>query len=124
MAAPQPAKSVQFDLGSEPTPTDQPRHRRSKHDDNRGDKENRRRNSRRDRGSHHDHSRTDSPDSASSSDTIDLPPRFDERGNPKPQKGDDPLVDRLDDILSGKGTAGKIFSRLADDLLAGAGSRR
>jgi hypothetical protein len=57
----------------------------------------------------------------SSGETIDLPPRFDELGR---RKGDDPLADKLEDILSGRGTAGKLFSRLAGDLFTGSSSRR
>ena len=57
----------------------------------------------------------------SSGETIDLPPRFDELGR---RKGDDPLTDRLEDILNGKGTAGKLFSRLTGDLFAGSSSSR
>jgi len=57
----------------------------------------------------------------SSGETIDLPPRFDELGR---RKGDDPLADQLEDMLSGRGTAGKLFSRLAGSLFAGSSSSR
>ena len=57
----------------------------------------------------------------SSGETIDLPPRFDELGR---RKGDDPLADRLEDLLSGRSTAGKLFSRLAGDLFSGSSSSR
>jgi len=85
--------------------------------------EDRSRDSHDDRGRRHKHSkhhsRDDSPSSVSSSDTIDLPPRFDETGR---RKGDDPIADRIEDILSGKGTAGKLFQRFAGDLLGSSSS--
>lgn len=57
--------------------------------------------------------------SVSSSETVDLPPRFDDRGNKRPERGEDPLADKIEDMLSGKGMAGGLFKRLTGDLLGG-----
>jgi len=107
----QPAKSVQFDLYPK---EDSPERR--KRDDAREEDDRGRRSWR-----SHDNTRSDSPSSVSSGETINLPPRFDELGR---RKGDDPLADQLEDILNGRGTAGKLFSRLAGDLFAGSSFRR
>lgn len=56
-----------------------------------------------------------------SSDTEILPDRFDNEGKKLPERGEDPLADKLQDILRGRGAAGKFFSRFAGDLL-GSGS--
>ena len=113
----QRAKSVQFDLDPK---EDSPKRRKSpdrrKRDDAREEDDRGRRSWR-----SHDNTRSGSPSSVSSGETIDLPPRFDELGR---QKGDDPLADRLEDILNGRGTAGKLFSRLAGDLFTGSGPSR
>jgi hypothetical protein len=49
--------------------------------------------------------------------TTDLPPRFDRDGNRKPESTGNELADRIQDLLAGKGTAGKLFK----GLLEGAG---
>ena len=77
---------------------------------------------------HPEESRSPSP--ATSDGTIDLPPRFDRNGRKKAEKGDDPVADKIEEFLSGKGSAGKIFKSLTDGLLGGGngdmdkGSRR
>ena len=55
-------------------------------------------------------SRSRSPTSSDA--TIDLPDRFDEYGRKKPEKGDDPLADKLEDFFSGKGKGGKWLSKI------------
>lgn len=66
--------------------------------------------------------RTGSPDSVNSSETVELPPRFDPEGRKVPERGEDPLADKIEDLISGKGLAGGIFKRLTGDLLGdGAG---
>jgi hypothetical protein len=108
---PNTGKSVQFDLHpeeQEPERRTSPdrRHSKEKSRDEHDDRGRRQRRAK-------DHYRDDSPDSVSSGETVDLPPRFDASGRPK---SDDPLADKLEDILSGKGTAGKLFQRFAGDL--------
>ncbi|KAF2151171.1 hypothetical protein K461DRAFT_279960 [Myriangium duriaei CBS 260.36] len=61
--------------------------------------------------------------SVDSESTVDLPPRFDNEGRKMPERGDDPLTDKLNDILAGRGTAGSIFRRLTGDLLGGGEDR-
>jgi len=63
--------------------------------------------------------RSGTAESAHSDSTEDLPPRFDGRGNPVAQRGDDPLADKVEDMLSGKGTAGGFLKRLTGDLFGG-----
>lgn len=61
------------------------------------------------------HDRYDnSPDEEDSEGTIDLPARFDEHGN---RKADDPLSEKINDLLSGKGLAGGLFRNLTGSLL-------
>ena len=57
-----------------------------------------------------------SPSPTLSDATVDLPPRFDKHGRRRPEKGDDPLADALEEILSGKGPAGKFFTKFTDAL--------
>lgn len=69
--------------------------------------------------------RTGSPDSVNSSETVELPPRFDQEGRKVPERGEDPLADKIEDLLSGKGLAGGIFKRLTGDFLGdGAAKKR
>lgn len=69
-----------------------------------------------------------SPSPARSDTTIDLPERFDKYGRRKPERGEDPLADTVEEFLSGKGAAGKLFSRLTgigvEDENDGSGRRR
>lgn len=73
-----------------------PRSRRRRHD--------------RRRASQTDISRSPSP--APSDTTIDLPERFDRYGRRIPERGEDPLADKIEDLLSGKGAAGKFLEKL------------
>lgn len=72
----------------------------------------------RSRRRHHDRrraSQTDilrSPSPAHSDTTIDMPERFDQYGRRKPERGEDPLADTIEDLLSGKGAAGKLLGKL------------
>lgn len=63
-------------------------------------------------------------DSSSSEETIDLPPRFDQEGRKMDQRGEDPIADKIQDMLSGKGLAGGIFKRLTQDFLGDDKKRR
>jgi hypothetical protein len=92
-----PSKKVQFDLGSAETT---PKRRNSDPDVHRHDERGR---SDGQYGSH-ERSRSDSPSSVSSGDTIELPPRFDEHGR---RKGDDPVADRLEEVLNGIFSSGR-----------------
>ena len=62
--------------------------------------------------SHSQDERKRIPSPAESDATIDLPPRFDQYGRKKPEKGDDPLADKIEEFLSGKGKGGKWLSKL------------
>ncbi|MCJ1316437.1 hypothetical protein MMC15_001758 [Xylographa vitiligo] len=126
---PAPNKSVQFDFdqNSSNGSPDRNRHRRRRtaRDDydsydsessiDHGHRSNRR--SRR----HHDEPRTPSP--APSDETIELPARFDDKGRRKPERGDDPIADKIEEFLAGKGSAGKLFKNLTDGLLGGGGAK-
>jgi len=131
-ASSQPAphnKSVQFDFDTSDTSSPKARrHRRHRSDhefsDDSYDSENSpdERRHHRSRGSrHHDHDEPRSPSPAHSDATIDLPPRFDKNGRPKTQRGEDPIADKIEDFLAGKGSAGKLFRNLTDGLLGGGG---
>ena len=69
---------------------------------------------RRRRASDNDINRIPSP--TSSDETIDLPDRFDKYGRRKPEKGDDPLADQLEEFLNGNGLAGRFLDRLTGAL--------
>ena len=137
-ASSQPAsssKSVQFDPSVPDTPQ-QIRNRR-RHDaknerqdayDSESSVDDRRHH--RSRGSRDRHEESRSPSPAHSDETIDLPERFDENGRRKPERSEDPIADKIEEFLSGKGSAGKLFKNLTDGLLGGGnadadkGSRR
>jgi hypothetical protein len=53
---------------------------------------------------------------ADSEATVDIPARFDEKGRKKSEPGDDPLADKFEDMLSGKGAAGKVLGNFFDGL--------
>lgn len=116
------AKTVQFDLGShDGSPGRKDIH--SSDDDGSGDSDgdNDERGRRHGRRRSDKHRRRDgSADSAASDETIDLPPRFDEYGR---RKGEDPMADKLEDFLHGRGTAGRMFERITGDLFS-SGRRR
>lgn len=65
--------------------------------------------------------RSASPPSVNSDDTIVMPDRFDRQGRKLPERGDDPLADKIQDILNGQGTVGKFFQRFTGDFLLGGG---
>ena len=84
------------------------------------DRHHRSKRSKRHQKSYHDDSRSPSP--AHSDETIDLPERFDEYGRPTKSEREqemDPLAAKIEDLLSGKGTAGKLIRSLTDGLLGG-----
>ncbi|EXJ88703.1 hypothetical protein A1O1_05635 [Capronia coronata CBS 617.96] len=56
--------------------------------------------------------------------TVELPPRFDEQGRRKTALGEDPLADRLEEILAGRGVVGKVFGNFLDGLLGPEGRKR
>lgn len=73
----------------------------------------------------HAHDRSQSPTGSDS--TVDLPERFDREGRKKPERGEDLVVDLLEDLLAGKGPGGKYFKKMfggADDDVDEAGGRR
>lgn len=54
---------------------------------------------------------------------MDLPPRFDENGNRKWESSTgNELADRIQDLLAGRGPAGKLFKGIAGELMEGRGS--
>lgn len=61
---------------------------------------------------------------APSDETIDLPARFDKSGRKKAQAGEDPIADRLDDILAGKGATGRLFGNFVDGLFGPEGRKK
>ncbi|KAI1623025.1 hypothetical protein EDD37DRAFT_682485 [Exophiala viscosa] len=56
--------------------------------------------------------------------TIELPSRFDEKGRKRTDAGDDPLGGKIEDILAGKGAAGKVFGNFLDGLFGPDDRRR
>lgn len=74
---------------------------------------------------HHDRHRASqpgtsrSPSPAASDATVDLPERYDRYGRRKPEKGEDPLADTIEDLLSGKGAAGKFLGKLTGAFRGG-----
>ncbi|KAL8728323.1 MAG: hypothetical protein Q9166_005466 [cf. Caloplaca sp. 2 TL-2023] len=68
-----------------------------------------------------------SPSPAKSDTTIDLPQRFDEKGRRIPEKGEDPLADTIEGLLSGGGGIGKFMKGFLggeDDPLGDGGKNR
>jgi len=117
------SKSVSFNFDSEPEQPLSPersryhhRHRSERNEDGSSsktpdagtednDRDGRRRRHRRDGGNR-------APSPTGSNETIDLPDRFDEQGRRKPGRDNDPIADRIEEFLSGKGSVGGLFSRL------------
>lgn len=66
----------------------------------------------------------DEAGSQDSGETVELPPRFHQDGRRKPERGDDPLSDKLNDIFAGKGTLGKVFHKFAGKLSGSSGKGR
>lgn len=56
------------------------------------------------------------PSPAPSDATIDLPDRFDQYGRKKPEKGDDPLADKVEELLGGKGRGGRWLNKLMGEV--------
>ena len=69
-----------------------------------------------------DRNQTTSP--AESDATVDLPARFDSKGNKKAESGEDPLADRIDGIIKGKGATGKIFGNFMDGIFGPEGRKK
>lgn len=61
---------------------------------------------------------------APSDETIDLPERFDKHGRKKAEPREDPMADRLDNILAGKGATGKLFGNFVDGLFGPEGRKK
>ncbi|KAF2101913.1 hypothetical protein NA57DRAFT_53857 [Rhizodiscina lignyota] len=138
-------KSVKFDLpdsSTEQTPRSHSDDRHHSHSHSHKSDSHHRRNSEPEASSsRHHRSRSDSahdyrssrprrrdgsPDSQDSGETIDLPPRFDQHGRKRAGAGGeavDPLAAAVEDFLAGRKSAGKIFQRVAEDLLVPSGSR-
>ena len=53
---------------------------------------------------------------AESDATVELPSRFDDKGRRRTEGGDDQVADRIDEILQGKGAAGKLFGNFVGGL--------
>jgi hypothetical protein len=53
------------------------------------------------RSNDHRRSRSDSPVTSDSGETVELPPRFDSHGKRVPERGEDPIADTVQDLLSG-----------------------
>jgi len=68
------------------------------------------------------HERVASP--ADSEATVDLPARFDDKGKKRAAEGDDPLADKVEELLSGKGAAGKVLGNFLDGLFGPDGRSR
>jgi hypothetical protein len=68
--------------------------------------------------------RSNTGDGNDSDATVDLPARFDEKGQKKTERGEDPLADKFEDIISGKGAAGKVFGNFMDGLFGPEGRKR
>lgn len=134
------AKSVQFDLGrNERRAVDGPtRYTEESGDANQHDRyghqdegRKKRRNSTEEdrlstRREHHEQrpkQRNASPESASSDATIELPARFDSRGRKVPERGDDTVADKLEDIMNGKGLTGGLLQMMEGEIGVGKGRR-
>ena len=62
-------------------------------------------------------SKENRPTSPAESDaTVDLPARFDNQGRKKTEAGDDPVADRIDEMLKGKGVGGRLFGNFVDGI--------
>ena len=68
-----------------------------------------------------------SPSPTPSDATVDLPQRFDEKGRRIPEKDEDPLADKIEDLLGGRGGFGKFMKGFLggeDDPLGDGGKPR
>ena len=85
------------------------KHNASHHDDgydSEDDQSRARERRRRDRARNNE-SGTSSPSESDS--TVDLPPRFDERGRPLPEREEDDFVHKFEELLSGRGSLGDVL---------------
>ena len=120
-------------LDGQSDPPDQPRHRGASRRQRRPDHPQNTRSKRH----HHRRSQSESDSTAArrqnqrrsyndsdngSGETEVLPDRFDKEGSKLPERGNDPLADKLQDILQGRGRAGRLFSRFAGDLTGSSSS--
>jgi hypothetical protein len=65
------------------------------------------------------------PTSPAESDaTVELPARFDEKGRKKAEAGEDPIANRIDEIMHGKGAAGKLFGNFVDGIFGPEGRKK
>ena len=67
------------------------------------------------------------PSPTQSDSTVDLPDRFDKHGKKKLEEGKsggDPITDKIEQILSGQGTAGKLFKNITENFLGGGDKKR
>lgn len=62
-----------------------------------------------------------SPSPTPSDATIDMPERFDQYGRRKPERGEDPLADTIDDLFLGNGAVGKFLNNLTGAFGGGNG---
>ena len=53
-----------------------------------------------------------------------MPERFDKHGRRKPDKGEDPIADKIEEFLSGKGSAGKLFKNITENFLGGGDKKK
>jgi len=106
----QPGKQVQFDLNPVASELSADESYTSAHHDD-GSRKRRRRRDDHDRRGDHSRSRSrsysphhgdvDSEDEPSDASTVELPPRFDEHGRPVRERGEDPLVESLQELFGG-----------------------
>ena len=136
------SKSVQFasdDGIARANSPDDRRHRRHHRDrdydsahsdisasDSEGHDRHHRRDGHRRRDRDHDRRRRD-PSPTQSDTTEDPPDRFDKHGRRKQEKADAPgdvIADKIEELLSGKGSAGKLIKNLTDNFLGGGDKKR
>ena len=137
------SKSVQFasdgDVARDNSPDDRRRRRRRRDHDHdsapsdisASDSESHDRHHRRDGPRHRDRGHGDrrrrDPSPTHSDTTEDLPDRFDKHGKRKHEKAEapgDPIAEKIEEFLSGKGSAGKIFKNITDNFLGGGDKKR
>lgn len=88
---------------------DEGRHRDPRRDVRSPDKEDRGKRRHRKR-----RARSQSPGSEASGQTVELPDRFDKDGKKRDDRGEDPLADKIEELLQGKGLMGRFVKRFTD----------
>ncbi len=78
---------------------------------------------------HHRHHRKHyeraiSPTSDDLGQTSQFEDGFEEQGHKKAERGEDPVADKLEDILNGRGTMGKLFQKVTGDLVGASSAKR